>query len=63
LGPVINGTLQGDAGNRQASIQGSFFRSPTSPVGEMGGQVTLSGKDINNNINYLGSGIFAAAKR
>jgi len=63
LGPVIIGTLGGDAGNRQASIQGNFFRSPTSPVGEMGGQVTLSGKDINNNINYLGSGIFAAAKR
>ena len=38
-------------------LGGNFYRSPTSPVGEMGGLVNITGT------NYLGSGIFAAAKR
>ena len=50
------GLLTGDIGNRHALIGGSFYRSPTSPVGEMGGLINLTGT------NYLGSGTFAAAK-
>ena len=48
------GTLAGDYGNRQMGLSGSFFRGIASPVGEMGGSVTLKGT------NYIGSGIFAA---
>jgi hypothetical protein len=50
------GLLTGDIGNRHALIGGSFYRSPASPVGEMGGLINLTGT------NYLGSGTFAAAK-
>jgi hypothetical protein len=57
------GLLTGNVGSRFAILAGSFYRSPTSPVGEMGGLVNLTGRDNNGNVNYLGSGIFAAAKR
>ncbi len=50
------GLLPGNTGNRNMLMVGSFYRSPTSPVGEMGGLINLTGT------NYLGSGIFAAAK-
>lgn len=49
------GVLPGSIG-RTMIMAGSFYRSPTSPVGEMGGLVNIVGT------NYLGSGIFAAAK-
>jgi len=52
----FGGFLSGDVGARRMIMVGSFFRSPTSPVGEMGGYVNITGT------NYLGSGIFAAAK-
>jgi hypothetical protein len=54
---TFGGLLTGNFGNRFAILAGSFYRSPTSPVGEMGGLINLTGT------NYLGSGIFAAAKR
>ena len=41
---------------RTAVLNGSFFQGATSPIGEMGGSITLAGT------NYLGSGIFRAAK-
>jgi hypothetical protein len=50
------GLLPGNVGNRNMLMVGSFYRSPTSPVSEMGGLINLTGT------NYLGSGIFAAAK-
>ncbi|MBI5131286.1 MAG: FecR domain-containing protein [Rhodopseudomonas palustris] len=48
------GSLAGDTGARQMALTGSFFRGATSPVGEMGGSVSITGT------NYLGGGIFAA---
>ncbi|ABD07851.1 conserved hypothetical protein [Rhodopseudomonas palustris HaA2] len=48
------GSLAGDAGARQMALTGSFFRGVSSPVGEMGGSVAITGT------NYLGGGIFAA---
>lgn len=54
---TFSGVLMGNAGNRFMILGGNFYRSPTSPVGEMGGLVNITGT------NYLGSGIFAAAKR
>jgi hypothetical protein len=54
----FGGTIAGDAGSRSMVLQGSFFQGKTSPVGEMGGSVAISGAN-----NYLGSGIFAASKR
>jgi hypothetical protein len=53
---AFSGLLPGTIG-RNMLIIGNFYRSPTSPVGEMGGLVNLVGT------NYLGSGIFAAARR
>jgi hypothetical protein len=50
------GLLTGNIGNRFGLVAGTFYRSPTSPVGEMGGLINLVGT------NYLGSGTFAAAK-
>jgi hypothetical protein len=41
--------------HRTMVLTGSFFRGPTSPVGEMGGNFNLVGT------RYIGSGIFAAA--
>jgi hypothetical protein len=49
----FGGVLEGDVGNRQMGMFGSFFRGSRNPVGEMGGTVVISGRD------YLGSGIFA----
>ncbi|OJU24151.1 MAG: hypothetical protein BGN91_02775 [Nitrobacter sp. 62-13] len=54
----FGGTIAGDVGGRNMTLQGSFFQGPNSPVGEMGGSVAISGAN-----NYLGSGIFAATKR
>jgi|GEM_PF-2314698 len=51
------GSLAGDTGARQMALTGSFFRGASSPVGEMGGAVAISGT------NYLGGGIFAAQKK
>ena len=53
---AFSGLLPGNIGNRNMLLIGTFNRSPSSPVGEMGGLVNLVGT------NYLGSGIFAAAK-
>ncbi len=53
---TFSGMLTTTNGNRFAILAGNFYRSPTSPVGEMGGLINLRGT------NYLGSGIFAAAK-
>jgi hypothetical protein len=53
----FGGTLAGSTGGRSMALQGSFFQGKTSPIGEMGGSVAITG-----NSNYLGSGIFAAAK-
>lgn len=53
----FGGALAGDVGNRQMGLAGSFFRSPTNPVGEMGGTVVIQGT------NYMGGGVFAAAAR
>ncbi|WP_425909606.1 FecR domain-containing protein [Nitrobacter sp. TKz-YC02] len=54
----FGGTIAGNNNNRSMTLQGSFFQGPSSPVGEMGGRVGISGDN-----NYLGSGIFAATKR
>lgn len=51
------GSLAGDTGARQMAMTGSFFRGVTSPVGEMGGLVGISGT------NYLASGVFAGKMR
>jgi hypothetical protein len=53
----FGGTLAGNVGGRTMALDGSFFQSKTSPIGEMGGRVAITG-----NSNYLGSGIFAATK-
>src|SRR5579863_8864593 len=57
---LFTGGLLGDAGNRAALVNGSFFQGgPTNSTplyGEMGGSINLFGP------NYLGSGIFAARK-
>jgi hypothetical protein len=52
----FSGLFPGTLGNRNMIMAGSFYRSPTGPVGEMGGLVNIIGT------NYLGSGVFAAAK-
>jgi hypothetical protein len=51
------GALAGNVGNRQMGLVGSFYRSPTNPVGEMGGSVVIQGN------NYVGGGVFTAAIR
>jgi hypothetical protein len=51
---LFSGTLNTGPGDRTMALDGSFFKGATSPVGEMGGSVTITGN------NYLGSGIFAA---
>lgn len=48
------GSLAGDVGSRNMALVGSFFRGVSSPVGEMGGSLAVSGP------GYLGAGIFAA---
>ncbi len=48
------GSLAGDVGTRNMALVGSFFRGVSSPVGEMGGSLAVSGP------GYLGAGIFAA---
>jgi hypothetical protein len=53
----FGGVLAGNAGNRMMGLAGSFYRSPTSPVGEMGGSVAINGT------NYVGGGVFTAAAR
>ena len=54
----FGGTIAGNNNNRSMTLQGSFFQGPSSPVGEMGGRVGISGDN-----NYFGSGIFAGTKR
>jgi len=48
----IGASLTGGA--RTMTLDGSFFRGVSSPVGEMGGRMTVVGTD------YIGGGIFAA---
>ena len=48
------GSLAGNVGARNMALAGSFFRGVSSPVGEMGGSLAVSGP------GYLGAGIFAA---
>ncbi len=58
---TFNGTLASTAGSpagRTAALNGSFFQGATSPFGEMGGSLILNGPR-----SYLGSGIFAAARK
>lgn len=52
----FGGTLSG-TGAATMNMGGQFFRGVASPVGEMGGGVTISGA------SYIGSGIFAAKAR
>jgi hypothetical protein len=47
----FNGSLAGTLG-RTMAMNGSFFRGVSSPVGEMGGSVSVTGP------SYLASGIF-----
>ncbi|NEW90175.1 hypothetical protein DU475_23310 [Rhodopseudomonas sp. WA056] len=47
------GSLAGDVGSRNMAMTGAFFRGVSSPVGEMGGNLAISGP------GYLGAGIFA----
>ena len=54
--PVFVGTLT--APNRSMDLIGSFFQGRTSPVGEMGGGLRISGPS-----NYGGAGIFAARRQ
>lgn len=58
---TFSGTLNGNVGGRTAALAGSFFQGgPTNPTplyGEMGGSLILNGT------GYLGSGIFAAARK
>lgn len=54
---LFAGTLLGSFGSRVMSVNGSFFQGATSPYGEMGGNVAVTGR------NYLASGIFAAKKQ
>ncbi len=55
---LFGGSIPGFATSaRTMALNGAFFRSATSPYGEMGGSVTLTGA------NYLGGGIFAAHAR
>ena len=58
-GNTVNfgGSLAGNVGNRVMGLAGSFYRSPTNPVGEMGGSVVINGT------NYVGGGVFTAAAR
>ncbi|HVV43263.1 MAG TPA: FecR domain-containing protein [Nitrobacter sp.] len=53
----FGGTIAGNTGGRSMALQGSFFQGASSPVGEMGGSVAISGAN-----NYVGSGTFAAAR-
>jgi hypothetical protein len=53
----FGGLLSGDVSNRMMGLVGSFYRSPTNPVGEMGGSVVINGT------NYIGGGVFTAAAR
>jgi hypothetical protein len=52
---LFAGVLAGSNGNRSMFLFGNFFKGPTSPVGEMGGNFNVVGT------RYIGSGIFAAA--
>lgn len=49
----IGAGLSSNVGNRTMLMTGSFFRGSQGPVGEMGGNAIVVGR------NYLGSGIFA----
>jgi hypothetical protein len=49
----FGGGLNGNNGNRSMIMVGNLFKGVSSPVGEMGGNVLISGT------NYRGSGIFA----
>jgi hypothetical protein len=49
------GSLAGNVGDRSIALDGSFFVGTAGPVGEMGGQLAITGT------NYLGAGIFAAS--
>jgi hypothetical protein len=57
FGGSLAGTGAGLTGNltRSMSMNGSFFKGTSGPVGEMGGNVTVT----NTGGTYLGSGIFA----
>jgi len=50
---VFVGSLAG-TGSASMTMTGSLLRGASGPVGEMGGQVLISGPN-----NYAGSGIFA----
>lgn len=55
---LFSGSVPGFAQSaRTMALTGTFYQSATSPYGEMGGSVKLSGA------NYLGGGIFAAHGR
>ncbi|PZA11697.1 hypothetical protein DNX69_11255 [Rhodopseudomonas palustris] len=51
---AFGGSLIGNVGSRNMALEGAFFRGVASPVGEMGGSVSINGP------GYLGAGIFAA---
>lgn len=52
---TFGGTLAGNVGDRSMTLDGSFFLGTAGPVGEMGGEIAITGT------NYLGAGIFAAS--
>jgi hypothetical protein len=52
--PTFGGTLNGSNNGRSMLLNGSFFQGATSPVGEMGGALQITGAS-----NYGGAGIFA----
>ena len=51
----FGGVAAGNAGGRNMTLVGNLFVGSTSPVGEMGGNFTILGRQ------YIASGIFAAA--
>jgi len=51
----FGGAAAGNAGGRNMTLVGNLFVGSTSPVGEMGGNFTILGRQ------YIASGIFAAA--
>ena len=56
FGTVTPITGVGGPQGRQATIDGSLFRGTTSPIGEIGGRVLLTGP------GYVGAGSFAAQR-
>ena len=59
-GTLTGVSLSGPTTATSLKLNGAFFQSTTSKIGEMGGNLAITRP---SNVNYLGSGIFAASKR